>query len=58
MDETQPTRRPPGGHRRRLLVAVASAVVAALLLWRLRPNEPAPGSDADRGSDSGRRPGS
>jgi hypothetical protein len=58
MDQTQPTRRPPSGHRRRVLVAVASAVVAALLLWRLLPNEPRPGSDPDDGSDSGRRPGS
>ncbi len=54
MDETPPAQRPPGGHRR-LLVALASAVIAALVLWRLRTNEPTPGSVANpkagRGTD-------
>ena len=34
-----------------MLVTLAGAVVAALVLWRLRPNEPAPASRPDPDPD-------
>ena len=41
---TRPPAGPPASRRRtrRTLVTLAGAVVAALVLWRLRPGEPAP----------------